>query len=74
TTGKCRIQLGLDLRSGSHIAVQLLEIKDPNGATVKIDKRVQEQAIQVFQKRLNPDGTREIVVTPEPPDRLIIEI
>ena len=73
-SGKCRIQLGLDLRSGSHIAVQLVEIQNPKGETVKIDKRVQEQSIQVFQKRLNPDGTREIVVTPEPPDRLIIEI
>ena len=74
-TGKCVIQLGLDLRSGSHIALQLIEIKDPTtGNVTKITKAVQEQAIQVFQKRLNPDGTREIVVTPEPPDRLIVEI
>ena len=74
-TGRSTIRLGLDLRSGSHIAVQLLETKNPiTGETVKITPLVQEQAIQVFQKRLNPEGNREIVVTPEPPDRLIVEI
>lgn len=74
-TNTCRIQLGLDLRSGSHIAVQLLETKNPiTGDPIKITKAVQEQALQVFQKRLNPDGTREIVVTPEQSDRLIVEI
>jgi preprotein translocase subunit SecD len=74
-THKSAIQLGLDLRSGSHITVQLLETKNPlTNDTVKITPEVQQQAIQIFQHRLNPDGTREIVITPEPPDRLIIEI
>ena len=73
--GQLKLRLGLDLRSGSHIAVQLIEAKNPlTGETVKINQRVVEQALQVFQRRLNPDGTREIVVTPEPPDRLIVEI
>ncbi|MBT9585714.1 protein translocase subunit SecD [bacterium] len=73
--GQLKLRLGLDLRSGSHIAVQLVEAKNPlTGETVKINQRVVEQALQVFQRRLNPDGTREIVVTPEPPDRLIVEI
>lgn len=70
-----KLRLGLDLKSGSHIAVQLLEAKNPmTDQVVKVDARVIEQAVQVFQRRLNPDGTREIVVTPEPPDRLIVEI
>lgn len=74
-TNKLKLRLGLDLKSGSHIAVQLVEAQDPlTGKTVKINQRVMEQAVQVFQRRLNPDGTREIVVTPEPPDRLIVEI
>jgi preprotein translocase subunit SecD len=74
-TGKLKLRLGLDLKSGSHIAVQMIEAKNPlTGEIVRIDQRVQEQAVQVFQRRLNPDGTREIVVTPEPPDRLIVEI
>lgn len=72
---KLKLRLGLDLKSGSHIAVRLVEATNPlTGETVKITQRVQEQAVLVFQKRLNPDGTKEIVVTPEPPDRLIVEI
>lgn len=70
-----KLRLGLDLKSGSHIAVQLIEAKNPmTDEIVKVDARVLEQAVQVFQRRLNPDGTREIIVTPEPPDRLIVEI
>ena len=72
---KLKLRLGLDLKSGSHIAVRLMEAPDPiTGQVTKIDQRVLEQAVQIFQRRLNPDGTREIVVTPEPPDRLIVEI
>ena len=72
---KTKLRLGLDLKSGSHIAVKLLEAPDPmTGRVVKIDQSVLEQAMLVFQRRLNPDGTKEIVVTPEPPDRLIVEI
>lgn len=72
---KLKLRLGLDLKSGSHIAVRLVEAPNPlTGEVVKVDQRVQDQAVIVFQKRLNPDGTKEIVVTPEPPDRLIVEI
>jgi preprotein translocase subunit SecD len=74
-TGATKLRLGLDLKSGAHIAVRLIEAKNPiTGEVVKVNSRIQEQAVQVFQRRLNPDGTREIVVTPEPPDRLIVEI
>lgn len=69
------IQLGLDLRSGSHITVQLQETEDPiTGEMIRITPEVQQRSIQVFQRRLNPDGTREVVITPEGNDRLIIEI
>ncbi|MBN9420303.1 MAG: protein translocase subunit SecD [Candidatus Eremiobacteraeota bacterium] len=74
-SNKLKLRLGLDLKSGSHIAVRLMEAKDPiTGEVIKVTQRVQEQAVLVFQRRLNPDGTKEIVVTPEPPDRLIVEI
>lgn len=73
-TGKFTVQLGLDLRSGSHITVRLKETRDPKGNLIKVDRQILERSIQVFQKRLNPDGTQEIQVTPEDPDRLIVEI
>ncbi|MGE0491536.1 MAG: protein translocase subunit SecD [Vulcanimicrobiota bacterium] len=73
-TNKFLIQLGLDLRSGSHIAVELHEITDPDGNVIKITQDVQERSMQVFRKRLDPDGNREVVITPEGLNRLIIEI
>ena len=68
-----KMLLGLDLRSGSHIAVELLGTGADN-KPVTITKEIQAQAIQVFRKRLDPDGTKEIVITPEDLNRLIIEI
>lgn len=70
---KTKMLLGLDLRSGSHIAVELLGTGADN-KPVTITKAIQAQAIQVFRKRLDPDGTKEIVITPEDVNRLIIEI
>lgn len=70
---KSKMLLGLDLRSGSHIAVELLGTT-ADGKPITITKDIQNQAIQVFQKRLNPDGTKEVVITPEDVNRLIIEI
>ena len=69
---KLKLRLGLDLKSGSHIAVRLVPAADPlTGEIRKVDQSVQDKAVLVFQKRLNPDGTKEIVFTPEPPERLI---
>jgi preprotein translocase subunit SecD len=70
---KTKMLLGLDLRSGSHIAVQLLGTGS-DGQPVTITKDIQSQAIQVFRKRLDPEGNKEVVITPENVDRLIIEI
>lgn len=72
-SGSTKMLLGLDLRSGSHIGVQLLTT-GPNGQEITITKEIQDQAIQVFRKRLDPEGNKEVVITPEGLDRLIIEI
>ena len=59
--------LGFGPKTGSHvIAVQLLEHN--------VDSKVVGQTVEVLQKRLNPDGTRDVVVDPIPPDRLLIKI
>lgn len=68
-----KMLLGLDLRSGSHIAVELLP-SGANGEKVLITKEIQDRSIQVFRKRLDPEGNKEVVITPEGLDRLIIEI
>lgn len=71
---RMRLKLGLDLRSGSHIAVQLIPTPDDQGNIIPVNELVRQQTIQVFERRLNPDGTLEILITPEGMDRLIIEI
>jgi preprotein translocase subunit SecD len=71
--GKSKMLLGLDLRSGSHIAVELLGTGADN-KPVTITKEIQAQAIQVFRKRLDPEGNKEVVIAPEDVNRLIIEI
>lgn len=73
-THQVRLKLGLDLRSGSHIAVQLVPTPDDKGQVIPITEEVRRQTIGVFERRLNPDGTLEIQITPEGLDRLIIEI
>jgi preprotein translocase subunit SecD len=70
---KSKMLLGLDLRSGSHISVELENV-DSEGKPITITKDIQTQAIQVFRKRLDPDGNKEVVITPEDVNRLIIEI
>lgn len=68
-----KMLLGLDLRSGSHIAVELMD-ELVNGEKVTITPALQQRSIEVFRKRLDPEGNKEVVITPENVNRLIIEI
>lgn len=72
--GTFRIKLGLDLKSGSHIAIKLIPVKDENGKLRAIDHTVIDQTISVLTKRLDTKGNKEIIIQPEGEDRLIIEI
>ena len=72
---KVNIKLGLDLRSGTHIAVQLLPMQNyATGKDEPITEDIIANSIQVFEKRLNPEGNKEILIQKEGNDRLIIEI
>ncbi len=65
-------KLGLDLRSGSRIVVELLPPVDkPN---LEIDEGVMNRTRQIFEKRLNPSGTKEIVITAQGTRRIEIEL
>ncbi|MDQ7821793.1 MAG: protein translocase subunit SecD [Candidatus Eremiobacteraeota bacterium] len=69
------IKLGLDLRSGTHIALQLLPREDPvTGKRTEIDDSIMKVSMEIFEKRLNPEGTQEILIQREGKDRIIIEI
>lgn len=74
-THEWRIKLGLDLRSGSRIVVQLKAPEDNPG--LKIDQEAVARTRGVFERRLNPTGTKEIIIQPEgvgTTNRLIVEL
>lgn len=73
-TSSFNIKLGLDLKSGSHITIKLLPVKDDEGNLKPITPQVVDQTIAVLNRRLNPTGVKEIVIQKEGTDRLIIEI
>jgi len=74
-TKTTNIKLGLDLRSGTHIALQLLPRKDPvTGKQTEIEDSIIKTSMDIFEKRLNPEGTQEIIIQREGKDRIIIEI
>ncbi|MHB2020745.1 MAG: protein translocase subunit SecD [Candidatus Xenobia bacterium] len=68
-----RGKLGLDLRSGSRI---VCELSPPDNAPTgfKIDETVVNRTKQVFEKRLNPTGTKEIMITSQGTQRIEIEL
>lgn len=72
---RLKLKLGLDLRSGTHITLKLLEVVDPETKQpVKITEEIRNRSIQVFTRRLNSIGTAEILIAPAGLDRIIIEI
>ncbi len=74
-TKKFNVKLGLDLRSGTHIALKLNPMKDPvANKVVQVDDSVVKNSMQIFEKRLNPDGTREVIIQREGQDKIIVEI
>jgi preprotein translocase subunit SecD len=67
--GGVPIKLGLDLRYGIHL---MLEIYDPK--LKQISNTEMQQVINILEKRLNPTGTQEIVIQQAGNNRIIIEI
>ena len=69
------IKLGLDLRSGTHIALQLKPTVDEvTGKVNQVNDEAVGNAINIFERRLNPDGSKEILIQREGVDKIIIEI
>ncbi|HEY3997585.1 MAG TPA: protein translocase subunit SecD [Candidatus Xenobia bacterium] len=65
-------KLGLDLRSGSRIVVELLPpIDKPD---LEIDEGVMTRTRQVFERRLNPAGNKEIIINSQGLKRIEIEL
>ena len=63
------VNLAIDLAGGSQFVVQ---IQPSEGASVS--KEDQAEVINTFQKRLDPDGQKNLMIAPQGNDRVIIQM
>ncbi|MFZ4596570.1 MAG: protein translocase subunit SecD, partial [Verrucomicrobiaceae bacterium] len=68
------LKLGMDLAGGSEFTVQLKPGVGPEGAERKVTPDALQQAIAIIEKRLNPDGAKDLVMAPQGDDRILIQM
>ena len=74
TYGKMGLKEGIDLQGGSSFVVQLKPGVNADGRTKDVSKDSVDQAISILEKRLNPDGSKDMLVQPTGPDRIEIQM
>lgn len=67
-----RVKLGLDLRSGTHLRLQLLP--NPEVGIKEITPQIMEQTIMVLDKRINELGTFEPIIQPQGDNSIIVDL
>ncbi len=68
------IKKGIDIGGGSSFTVQLKPGTDDKGEPKPITKNSLDQAIAILEKRLNPNGENDLLMTPQGEDRIQIEM
>jgi len=68
------IKRGIDLGGGSSFTVQLQPGLDESGKTKIISPASVQQAIAILEKRLNPDGAKDLLMAPQGDDKIIIQM
>ena len=68
------LQLGIDLQGGSEFIVQLAPGKNDDGTPKLVTSSDVQQAIAILEKRLNPDGQKDLTMQPEGADRIVIQM
>ncbi len=66
-----KIQKGIDLQGGSSFVIAL---QTAPGSEREITSDAQQQAIGVIEKRLNPEGTVDLLIAPQGEDRILIQM
>jgi SecD/SecF fusion protein len=74
TVNKVSIKKGIDLQGGSEFVVQLKPSTDEDGQSVPVSPDSVEQAIGILQKRLNPDGAKDLLLAPQGEGRILIQM
>lgn len=68
------LKLGMDLAGGSEFTMQLKPGLDADGKERAVTPAAVQQAISIIEKRLNPDGAKDLVMAPQGEDRIFIQM
>ena len=68
------IPLGIDLKGGSEFVVRLKEATDKDGKSQSVGSAEVQQAIAILEKRLNPNGEKDLAMQPQGSDRILIQM
>lgn len=68
------IKKGIDLGGGSEFTVQLKPSLDDKGVPEKITSSDVQLAIGILEKRLNPNGSKDLTMAPQGDDRIMIQM
>ena len=71
---KLTLKKGIDLQGGSEFVVRLEPGKDKDGKEIPVNPDAIQQAIGILEKRLNPNGSKDLTLIPQQPDRIIIQM
>lgn len=74
TVNSMGIKLGIDLKGGSEFIVRLEPGKSAEGAAKPVTPSSVQQAIAILEKRLNPEGTKDLTLQPQGEDRILIQM
>ncbi|MCB1279014.1 protein translocase subunit SecD [Prosthecobacter sp.] len=68
------LKLGIDLQGGSEFIVQLQPSDNDDGTKKEVTSSDVQQAIDILQKRLSPNGEKDLTLQPEGTDRVVIQM
>ncbi len=68
------LKLGIDLKGGSEFVVRLDPGKDAEGAVRPVTPFAVQQAIAILEKRLNPEGNKDLLLQPQGDDRILVQM
>lgn len=74
TVNTMKIKLGIDLQGGSEFVVKLEPGHNEDGQPKPVNASSVQQAIAILEKRLNPEGNKDLTIQPQGDDRILIQM
>ncbi len=71
---KMGLKEGIDLQGGSTFVVELQKSVNSDGVEKNVSKESVDQAVTILEKRLNPDGTADMIIQPTGANRIEIQM